>query len=588
MTQAIHPRTGRPVYVPGVYTAQDVVDDLPGASPEFMVPIIAGSAHEGVPYNVGSLKYAEEGDVSPFVFSGTSSHARGYWGRASDIGRAWAFAKRHGLPEAYSVCLSALTRASVLAQSTGPVNEFTIYAKKYGAPGGYIKLKIASGTTIEVIPVKHFAMLTANLSATATRVYVTNNDWVQVGMPITIGSNTVAAASKTVTAKGYEIGSDGLIDYWVEINTAVGGAGLATSGYALICFHDTTKTETSSALTTGQQLVDWFNDESDYLGAHKHANFTNATLVALGTSTCIKDISAWSTVAVGTSPAATSSDWDAFITAMDASLWDDFALRYQKLPQAFLALDSSSTVQQAMRDWGLARRDAGTPISIITGCAWGDTVIGAGNDTAPEFRSAALNSQDFALCAGGIDREPAYISLAAAVFGRRVSGGVGHNLTNDELIYSEVEKRWDETNSGQLTTLHRAGVITYRLSTSGNSIRYVISQGISTLQSNDNAWNDDTEDTPLLMQRDIADYIDKDLIAGLDGSQVGADEVDPSTIAAVFRKRADRHLRNKLITEWAINSITLNATGTGYDVNWSVRTRVTNDFISVTTRILVG
>lgn len=590
MPQAIHPRTGRPVYVPGTYTAQDVISDLPGATPEFHVPIIAGGAEEGIPFNVATLKYDEEGDPSPFVFHGTSSAAKGYWGRDSDVGQAWAWAKRHGLPEAYTVCIGKLTRASILATSIGPTNEATVYAKKYGAPGGYIKIKATAGNAIEVTPLKHYSMLAANLGAAATRVYVKGNPWIKVGQTITLGDNGTAALTKTVTAVGEEVDSTGQVDYWFDIDTAVGGGGLTTALYGLVCEYDDNAVEASGTLANGQAIIDWLNDESAYLGAHKHAAFSNAVLIALVTATALKDVTVWGAAVVGTSPAPVAGDWDGFVTLMDSTLWDDFALRYQKLPQAFLVVDPSSTVQQAMRDWAGERRAAGVPISVTCGTAWGDTVIGAGNDTAPEYRAGVLNSQDVSLWAGGLDRVAAFLSLAAAVFGRRIGGGLGHNLTNDGLLYTSVEKRWDETGSGDLTTLHRAGVGTYRLATSGNSIRYVVSQGLNTLQDNDLAWNPTTEDTPLLMQRDMGDYIDKVMRAELDGSQVGADTVDPAGIATVMLRRGSQLEGRGLIKRrgFTIVRIALNDAGTGYDATWSVRLKTTNDFITLTTQILVG
>lgn len=590
MPQAIHPATGSPVYVPGVYTAQDVVSDLPGALPEFHVPIVAGSADEGIPYNAAALAYSSEIAPSPFVFHGTSSTARRYWGPASDIGKGWLYAKRHGLPSAYGVCIGLLTRASVLASSAGPIVQTRLYAQKYGAPGGYIKIKSAGGAALEVVPLANFAMLSENLGAADTRAYVKDVSWVKDGQTITLGDNTTTNTTKTVVASGYEVNATGQLDYWIDLDSAVGGGGLDVADYALVCEYDENAVESSPTFTTGQGLVDWCNDTSAFIGADKQGTFTDALLIALGTSTAIKDVAAWSTAAGGDSPAATTANWDSFIAYMDVSGWDDFGLRYQKFPQAFLALDPSTVVHASLRDYATARRAAGFPISVTTGCDWGDHVFAAGNSTDPVWRAGQLNSQDVAVIAGGIDRLAAYLSHAAAVFGRRISGGLGHNLTNDTLLYETIERRWDEITAAELTQLHRAGVVTYRLSTSGNLIRFVLSQGLNTLQNNDLAWNALTEDTPLLMQRDLADYIDKIMRAELDGSQIGADTVDPAGIAAVMRRRGEQMERRGLVKRngFSIVSIALNAQATGYDVSWSVRLPTTNDFIALTTQILVG
>ena len=132
-------------------------------------------------------------------------------------------------------------------------------------------------------------------------------------------------------------------------------------------------------------------------------------------------------------------------------------------------------------------------MSITAGTEWGDTDLTASDSTNPVFRATALNSQDFSLVAGGLDGDPAYLSFAPAVFGRRIEGGVRHNLTNDVIQYSELEVHWDERGSGELTDLHKAGVIAYRLNVEVGSIRFVVSQGISTLQANANSWNTGTD-----------------------------------------------------------------------------------------------
>ena len=68
------------------------------------------------------------------------------------------------------------------------------------------------------------------------------------------------------------------------------------------------------------------------------------------------------------------------------------------------------------------------------------------DDTDPLFRASSLNSDSVALAICGLDREAAYLSLAPALWGIRVSRGPGHNLTNDDLIFSELEVLWDEIN----------------------------------------------------------------------------------------------------------------------------------------------
>lgn len=581
---------GKTQYVPGVYTAQRVVSNLPGAAPQFLVPVLLGGGPEGHPYNADASKQVQEASYTPFKLVATSAAAKDYFGEDSDIGVAMSWAKKHGLPYAYVANMGALTRAAVIVTSTGPITQFTLYPRSWGAPANHIKIKATSGTAFEFTPIKHYSMLTANIASGDTRLFIKDNSWVRVGMTITLADNVTTNVTKTVLGVGFEYTSTGQKKPYVDI-TATAGSAFTTANYGMLLEYDDANVESSGVLTNAQALVDWVNNSSKLFIAVKAGTFSNpAALIAVASATVLKDIAAWSTVTKGTSPAPTSSDYTSFVALMEATAWDLFVQQEGVLPQAFYVADSSSTIHATMRDWAIDKRAEGHPISVTTGGAWGDVVLSAGNDTDPLYRANALNSQDVMLCAGGLDRVAAYLSLGPAVWGRRIDGGLGHNLTNDSLLYSEVEKQWDERVSLNLTNLHRRGVVSYRLGEA--SKRYVISQGLSTLQGQGaTAWNEGTNDTPLVMQRDLADFIDRTLREDLDGSQVGADRVSPETLAAVIVRRAQRTLEPRGYIakgSFRITSIALNEGGTGYDVVWSVRLPTTTDFITATTSILIG
>lgn len=576
-------------YIPGVYSRIKVVSSLPGALPDFQIPVLLGAAVEGHPYNADSLKYSHETAFSPFEFVGSASAAAEYFGAESEVVTVLKWAKRQGLPGAWVSCLGALTRATVIATSAGPVSQMTVYPRKFGTPGGYIKIKCTGGTALEITPVKRWSMLASNGASGATRIYVTDNSWVTDGMTLTIGSNAQAATTKVVGSHGTEINATGQTAYWIELTVAL-AANFTTAAYALICIYDTTAVESSGTLATVQAAYDWLNNSSRLLGAKQEATFNGAVaaLTAVATATAIKDLSTWSTNAGGASPAPTSSDFDDFITAMEATEWDAFLLRESVKPRLFYIADPSSTVHGAFRDWAVQKRSEGSPIAVVTGCDWADIAVDAANDTDPTFRAAALDSQDVQLVAGGIDRLAAYLSHGPQVWGIRARMPVNHNLTNDRLFYSELEVQWDERGSGDLTTLHKDGVSTYRLG-DVPPYRFVVSQGLNTLQDNDNAWNVGTADTCLTMQRDNADYVDRTVKDGLMGQQLGADGVNPTSIAATIIKRGDALLKRGYITQQiTISSITLNDSGSGYDVVWSFKQDPTIDFINSTAEVLIG
>lgn len=583
--------TGQAVYIPGVYSRTIVRSDLPGPLPQFHVPIIVGDADEAsYPFNFDAVKVTQEDGRHPFVSLGTTGAVGEEYGPDSDLAVATAFAKRHGLPWAYYVAGNALTRASVPAHSAGPVVQGSIYAKKFGAIGGHIQLQVVAGVTVRITPVKRYSRLTADALTGATRLYVKASDWLAPGDVIYVGDNNTANAAKTVSTVGSELSSTGQVRYYVELTAAL-AADLTTAQYGLILQYDTQAQEAPATFGDVQEMMDWFNEESEYLGFQKDAGtFTNpAALIALATATPLKEIAAWGVVVPGTSPASTSGNHTTLLGSLDSTDWDRFALDQQVIPRAFLVLSSSSTIHGLWRDWAIAKRTLGESVSVDVGCAWGDVDVSASNDTNPGVRAAALDCDSVSLWAGGLDKIAAYLSLAAAVFGLRVGRGLRHNLTNDDLVYSSIEYAWDERNGGELTYLHRRGVGTYRLSTAGGSIRYRVSQGLTTRQLNASAWNESDASTPLIMQRDIADFIDRVMREELDGTQVGADEVTRDSVAAVAVRKLEKQLKRfGYIRSYTITGIELDATGAGWNVEYSVRLPVTNDYMGLTTTIRIG
>jgi hypothetical protein len=587
---------GQAVYVPGVYYSTIVASSLPGPLPQFHVPILLGHGTNGHPYNADGSLVANENPHTPFRLVNVESVASSYFGENSDIHAAVKFAKRHGLPFCYVANLSAMTRASLIANATGPLEQFTLYARQWGPSQGWTKIKQATGI-YTITPVKRYAMLSANLGSSATRMtFARPVDWLTVGASVVVGANNVAGVSRTISAIGSEIQANGQRLYWAELSSSVGSA-CNTSSYAMVLQYDTDHTVISPTFTTSQGVIDWFNatPAAGFI-AVKHANFSNALPIAISSSTPLKEVSAWGTATAGTSPAVTGSDVDAFIALMNGGELDAFLLREQVIPQTYLLVDGSSTNHGKMRDYATAERSRplGFPISVTVGCRWGDTVIGAGDDTDPTTRAASLNSQDVQLAAGGLDREAAYVSLAAAIWALRIAGGVGHNQTNDTLVFSELEKKWNEVTNGDLTALSKKGVVSYKLSPGDSGFAYKVSQGLSTLQANDGLiWNTTDATTWSTMQRDVVDFVTMVIREGYEGKVIGADRVDPNAVATVLIQKASKlcdrgYLKPLAKGGFQITTIELNDAANGFDVDWSIKTPDTVDFIKVRTTILVG
>jgi hypothetical protein len=585
---------GKQHFIPGVYDKTIVRSSLPGPLPLFHIPILQARGWEGHPYDADSKKLASENDFTPFRAFGTAGSFAEYFGANSDMHRATVWGKRHGLPLAWGVNLAPLTRASLVVQSTGPISQFTVYPKSFGAPPHWMKIGWVTATGIwTIVPLKNYAMVAQDVGPTDTRIFVTGeNTWLVEGLTVTLGDNVSSAITRDIVDVGQDIGADGRIDYWIELDSALGSS-IAVATHAIVLTYDETgKVENSTPLTTGQQILDYFSQDptaKELIVAEKDVAFTDALPIDVATPIAFKDITAWGAVVVGTSPAPTSTDVQNFVDLMNGGEFDAFAVREQALPNTYLLAVGDSASHVVMRDYATAERTRGFPINLTTGVRWGDTDLAAGDDTNPTVRSAALDSQDTMLIAGGLDREAAYISHASAVWARRIEGGPGHNLTNDELIFSEREVAWNEVDDGELTELLKKGVDTYKLSV-GQGIRYKVAQGISTLQNNQGAiWNETDATSWSVMQRDLADFVNAVIKRDFEELQVGADQVDANSIAAVLTRRAEKSLENQgFILEFTITSIELNDAGNGFDVKWSVRLPITNDFMTIVTTILIG
>lgn len=584
---------GKRQSVPGVYTRTRVVSSLPGPLPAFHVPILLAYAWDGHGYDADAKLVLGESETefTPFRLLNTDSVAASWYGENTDLHTAMRWAKRHGLPFAYGCNLSPLTRASILAETVGNLAQCTVVPRKFGPMGGWIKIGLTAPGVVTEIPVKRYAPLSANLGSTATRAYFQRAyGWLSEGAQIVIGSNAVPGVARTIVRVGQEKIPSGQIVYWAELSSAPGTA-CNIADFAVVLQYDTDRQVVSRALgTSGQAFIDYLNDESTLLRAVKNVAFSGVLPAPVATPTALKDLgTTWGTFTAGTAPAVTDADVTAFVAAMNAGQWEAFAEREQLVPQTYCLADADHERHLTLRDYATAERIRGYGISVTAGCAWGDHDLGAGDVTDPTFRSAALNSQDVMLLAGGLDYEAAAISLAPAVWARRCAAGPGHNLTNDDLVFSQLERKWDEINSGELTTLCKKGVATYKFSVAANAFRYRVSQGLSTLQANAALiWNESDATTWAVMQRDLADFVERVIRTDFEEQIIGADRVDANAVAVTLKRRAEKSLVGPYIKAFRITSIVLNDAANGYSVRWGVVLPDTADFVDFTTDILIG
>lgn len=572
-------------YIPGTYSAFRIITDNPGPVPDFLVPLILGQADQGYPLDLATNADRFSSEASdPWLEATNTSAIAAQFGAGSELHTAATFAWRHGLGRAHVVALNALTRSKVVAISNGPVNQLYVRPKLWGAPPGWHRIRFASSIW-SVQRVSTFTPLVANAASGGTRCYVRDGSWIRKGQTVVVGDNDSTNANYVVKAVGKEI-SSGQVRWYVDITTTFAAA-YTTAQYAGLAIYEAA-VRSSAAVSTANDLVAAINAEGTF-AAEIHADNTGlpdsvASLVAF------KDNSSWATVTDGTSPALATSDVTAFVTHMDAGGWESFIQRKRAVPRGYLLVSSSTTNHATMRDYSIAERTRGYPISVCFGVAWGDTSTSAGDSTSAVFRVASLDCQDCMLVANGHNKLAAYLSTAAAVFGRHMSGGINHNLTNDDFVgVEEWEVNWSRATA-QLETLIRAGVITNRLLLRNGSSGWVISQGLNTLQNNAGLiWNTGDQSTAYIHQRDLADFTARTIVFDLDVQAVGADAIQDATIIQLIQGRVRRSLIPPgYVVGFTMGGVVLNEAGNGYEVRFTSRYPAPVDFITTLNNIQIG
>ena len=568
---------------PGAYGALRIALDLPGPAPAFNVPMLIGQGSQGIPFDVAD-------DASRFSFEATigwhhhasSTSLAGEVGPDAPLTIAMSYAKRHRLPFAFVAVLNGLTRGTANLSSTGPVVQAALRPRLWGAPPCWHKFAF-TGSIAKIRPVRKWAMLTANATTGDKRLYVSSNEWAVKGMTLEVGSNTVANTSLVVRGVGFEVSATGQRRPYIDFTAGLAGS-IATSGYALVALYSSTTIDYTPA--DCNDLIRWLNTTDYFRAEAASGTFTN-TLPSTISEVPFKQLSG---ATVGTSPNLTTGRVTDFVAHMQGGGWAAFVQKFKVVPRCYYLADANATNHATLRDYAIAERVRGYPISIMSGTDWGDVDLSAGDSTSPTWRTAALNSDEFALCANGHNRQSACLSTGPAVWGLRCGYPVGHNLTSDVFVgVEEWEVDWSDADD-EPDTLARGGVITNRLDVSDQGPRIVVSQGLTTLQANAGAiWNPEDQTTWSIHQRDIADYIDRVLKFTFQANIVGSDQVTAAGVSQAVYRRVERTLVPLgIVTAFRVTGVQLNDAGSGWDVTWTVTTDKPSDYVSYTTTIYVG
>ena len=570
--------------VPGVYGSIQVQQGAAAPQPTFQVPVLIADSDSGYPSNwlSNADKFTIEANTLPFVRVGDATQAKRIFG--GDLAQIFSNAKNNGLPMAWCIGAGKMRRSGVIVRSTGPVAEFDLAAFYWGFPGNWVKIKWASSIFSYIVPTK-LVKVTANAAAGATRVYVTDSSWAVPGMALEIGDNDTANEAITVRRAGVDFSSTGQPLPYIDLTAALSGT-FATADYAAVALYGPTAvTSPTFSAGQGQNLIDWLNSTQvngmRVFRAQRRGTFTGALPIAVSSLTPVKQVAAWGTVTLGTSPAASASDYADFIDDL-TTLLPQFIAAVKAIPRAWFAGTTSLTAQQSWRNYAITQRADNKPISVTVGCAWGDVDLTASDSTNPIYRAGQINSEDVDLVACGADGYGSYLTLAAAKWGRMCGSGIPHNLTNDPFIgFTTFEAKWSGTD---LESLCQGGVVTYSLPFINGVVQPCISQGLSTLQTNLSTWNIDNT-TWSRQLRDNADLVDRALRLDME-SQIVGHEVDVNAVRAVGVARGAALLRQGYLAALpTLTQVVRNPEQNGWTVTWQVLLPGLTDYVDLTTLI---
>ncbi len=556
---------GKTFFVPAAYAITKVINAGGTALPIFNVGVIIAKQMKGTPYTVGTGSTPVTADqfILPVASPADMEALFGIEGDNEGV-TFLRYAKKTGAGTVYFLGVNPTTQLTGgVVQNATPANAITFASKDYGAYVNDTSLTIATSIHT-IIPPKNTTFLTAD-SGTGATISVKSVKPFKVGDTVLVTSNAYAAPVSKV------IQTIDAVNKTITFTTTIATSALKAD-YARIFQEDTDNQEVSTALTTPQNVIDFYAT-SKYLSAVP-VNGISLMPVTLA-KTYIQNLTS---ATKATSPDATATDWQNI--ADNFERWnEEFAIANKIYLRVLGLVTSDSGNHVSFRDLALSLRSKNKPIAIVAGCGMGDYSQVVGNAANPRTRSIALNSDDFQLAGYGLDGYAPYLSLAGEHFGMRLGNDINHNQTNDDIIASTVEKAYFKDDASLVGDL-QAGVCAIKMTPTG----YKVPQGISTYQDQTTTFNTSTKKTYLIMNRDLADFDLRAILELLD-SMVGADGLTAQIVRAAVMQVSELMKSLGYIKSYTIVSIT--KSGNAFTVERQVAIDSPTDFFGLTNTIVV-
>jgi len=614
---------------PGAFGAIKAISSVGASIPEFQVGLIMGQQDKGKPYL----------DADPFVGFSKLSDIWNYYGRYSDIAKAFEYAKKKGMSSCFCTGMSPSTQAECTALDETPVDSIVFTVRDYGALANdhVIEIEGVHNREIGVGSSANFILgetVKDDATGLLTGIVISKPDTTHMVIQTTsatpIGAEAItgvtSAATCTLIAIGVTLQVGCVVktippknSQFLTANVGVGGNQITVQGtdglsvgqsyiitdndanYEDIVIqevNDVTKVITlESALTNAftttkyarifQQDTD--NEEvSDVLYSQDeivsyYAEAEDRLLIAeeaaadkgILAHAAAQYVPEFTTSTPGTSPAVAASDYNTAFTNLPDKL-TEFSNTWNLDLRIFYPVTDNATVHGYLKNFATERRALGKPIAGIVG--GGDNDIG--QTALDEIK--AINHQDIQYAVGGFDDDAAYISHAAELFGNRIYNTVAHNQTYDKVVASTVEAWYNEESAIGKALMNGGGTV-ITIPKHAKGIGYVWAKGQSTLLANTATWNmDDT--TYLIMQRDLADYCQKIMVEGYEGQFVGNDNLTVADVTRYAIATINSMVSKGIIVSGKVDEIVEEAEG--WTIKWAAKLPSEKNYIGIVTQIL--
>lgn len=617
---------------PGAFGAIKAISSAGAAIPEFQVGLIMGQQDKGKPYT----------DDDPFVGFSKLSDVWDYYGRNSDISKAFEYAKKKGMNACFCVGMSPALQGECTLLDETPEDTIVFTIRDYGAPGNDHQIEVdgVHNREINAEPAPTGVFLlgeTVKDDATGLKTGIVISKPDATHMVIRTTSATIiaaeaivgvtSAATCTLLAAGDQNGCVVMTtppknSQFLKADAIQGAISIQVQSVALLSagqsyiitdnvgeYEDITidrvNEETNVVyLTTGIVLDGGFEtakyarifqndteseEESEVLYSQdeivEYYKEANNRLLTAAEAAADKEVIAQIELTYVNEFTTSTPGTSPTVSA------GDYQTAFAEFPDKLT--EFSNTWNVDLRIFYVVTDNAtahGYLKNFATARrALGKSICGIVGGALTDIDLVALaeikaiNHQDIQYAVGGLDDEAAYISHAAELFGNRIANTIAHNQTFDKVVATKVEAWYNEESAVGKALINGGGMLV-TIPKHAKGMGFVWAKGQNTLLANTVSWNMD-HTTYLVMQRDLADYCSKIMVEGYEGQFVGNDNLTVGDVVRFANATISSMVSKGIITSGTIDEVV--SEGEGWTIYWNAKLSKERNYIGIVTQIIV-